>query len=1246
MFKNLLLLIAFLGLTASMMAQTLRGTVTDDMGDPLPFVNVSVKQAGIFVRGTSTDLDGNYIITPLDPSSYDVEFSFIGLATVTLQKVIISPGVTTEKNLQMQEATTLIDVIVLTAEKSLIEKDNTSGQTVTREEFADLPVRSVSSIAASTAGVSQKDADGGINVRGGRSSQTIYYVDGVKMVGSANIPTIAMGQIQVITGGLPAEYGDATSGIISITTRAPSPRQAASFDIQTSELLDDYGYSLGEFFYTGPIAWNRTEKDTTVLAGLVLSGNYRHLKDDSYSIRSYELNGDVQDAIDANPLVMGGSPTSPFGVDAIHDIVSERDLKELDYRKNRENDFFNLQTKFNVKTGENSSLKVGGTFRHGVTSNTGFANSIFNPNQGGENVDNRYTAYVNFVQYFTDEKNEDGSSASAITNANYNIRADYQARNNENSHKKYGDDYAKYGYVGEFNPVFAKDGTSFITNLGDIRNITFMNNITGEEETVTVTIFDQPAVSRDAFSIDHWEFTPGSLNKDKTSYTNQFFDFANDAGQSSLDLMRSGGGLRNGDQPTNIYGLWLPQGSNYNFASKFNEEQFRLSGAASAMINDHQVKIGFEFEKRTRRSWAVSPNRLWSIGRLLANTFISSGSIKRYEFNGDVNDAGRLILDEFTDLTGTEVSGFAKNARDLLGLDYEDFLNVDGMNPNDLDINLFSSEELLDQEIVGSRNTGSYYGYNPFGKEVTSKISMDDFLNDSIANGTLKREVGAFEPIYMAGYIQDKFFVRDLVFNVGVRVDRYDANQQILKDKYSLYDTYTAGEVVQQGLLEELGMEEIPSSIGDNFVVYVDNAEGPNVINGYRNGDVWYDADGLVTTDVSKIYGDGKAQPYLKAGAKDGLSKNNGLTGNGFTDYDPDINIMPRVSFNFPISDVAMFYAFYDIKTVRPAAFASRFDPLRYLNIALGEQGVRATNANLKPEKVTDYEMGFKQALGDNATIDFSAFYREQRDMVQLLNINDAYPTTYLTYGNVDFATVKGASIAFDMRRVGNVRFSANYTLQFAEGSGSSATSGLSLANSGQPNLRTTLPLSFDSRHQITSTVDYRMFGGKEYNGPENKTLKSILENTSAVLSFSAQSGNPYSRTTEAVEITESRTSLAGSPNGARLPWTYRLDLKLQKNFELKLGKKDSKGNRKAYPASVYLQVQNLLDTRNINSVYQFTGNAEDDGYLDSAAGQQAASEQENEEAYRSLYALNIINNPNNYLRPRTIRLGITMNFQ
>ena len=104
--------------------------------------------------------------------------------------------------------------------------------------------------------------------------------------------------------------------------------------------------------------------------------------------------------------------------------------------------------------------------------------------------------------------------------------------------------------------------------------------------------------------------------------------------------------------------------------------------------------------------------------------------------------------------------------------------------------------------------------------------------------------------------------------------------------------------------------------------------------------------------------------------------------------------------------------------------------------------------------------------------------------MIQRTSVLSAYPAQYYTYGNIDFGTVKGMSINYDLRRTNNVQLTANYTLQFADGTGSSATSGQSLVETGQPNLRTTIPLSYDQRHAISASVDYRYGQGKNYNGP------------------------------------------------------------------------------------------------------------------------------------------------------------------
>ena len=55
-----------------------------------------------------------------------------------------------------------------------------------------------------------------------------------------------------------------------------------------------------------------------------------------------------------------------------------------------------------------------------------------------------------------------------------------------------------------------------------------------------------------------------------------------------------------------------------------------------------------------------------------------------------------------------------------------------------------------------------------------------------ISENQLRREVVDLVPFTLAGYIQDKFAVNDLLFNIGLRIDNYDVNQPVLNDKYLL----------------------------------------------------------------------------------------------------------------------------------------------------------------------------------------------------------------------------------------------------------------------------------------------------------------------------------------------------------------------------------------------------------------------------------------------------------------------------
>ena len=539
---------------------------------------------------------------------------------------------------------------------------------------------------------------------------------------------------------------------------------------------------------------------------------------------------------------------------------------------------------------------------------------------------------------------------------------------------------------------------------------------------------------------------------------------------------------------------------------------------------------------------------------------------------------------------------------------------------------MFSADELNENGLV------SYYGYDYKGDELNSATSIEDFFSETNDNGDFTRNIGAFEPIYTAGYIQDKFAFDDLIFSIGLRVDRYDANQSVLADEYCLYDAYTASSNV--ALLS--GDYTRPSGIGDDYVVYVNDLDNPTEVVGYRDGQDWFDENGEAINDpktLAQASTTGQITPYL-VNSEDSIPV--------FKDFEPQTDFSPRISFSFPISDEAQFFAHYDVLTQRPPT-GNRLNPISYLYLA---ETVNAfvNNPNLKSEKTVDFELGFAQTLNLNSSLTLSAFYRELRDMIQVVKTNYSYPVSYLTYGNIDFSTVKGFSALYEMRRSGNVSMSANYTLQFANGTGSSSSSALSLVNTGQPNLRTTIPLSYDQRHAFNLSMDYRFDSGKDYNGPVWFN-KQVFADAGANFIIIAGSGTPYSRqsniTQDGAFGINQRSTLDGSLNGSRNPWTVRINTKINKRFSLDVGQLD---NKKKLGFNVYLQVQNLLNTKNVRSVYRATGNPDDDGYLSDASAQTDINAQNDPQSFRDMYMMKI-NNPSNYSLPRMARLGIEINF-
>lgn len=1250
--------LASLSLQAQVGQGAIKATITDDNGDPLPFANVLVKQNGAQITGGQSDFDGNVSIKPITPGTYDIEISSLGFGTKGINGVRVTTGVTTQlpKNqTQLSTAAEMLDIVeVVEYVVPLFEKGSSKQETITADDIKKMSARSPAELAATAGGTYSSDnGNNSLNIRGSRSDANYYFIDGVKVRGSSSIPRASIDQITVITGGLPARYGDVTGGVVSITTRGVSSEYHGGVEYLTSGVklsdntyigTDPYGYNLVELSLSGPFL-SRTDSNNIKkpLLGFFLSGNYTSNLDPRPSaVGAWKIKDDQLAMLKADPLRQGFTDNS---VIPNTDYYRLNNFERVKVRPNTNNQGANLSGKVTVATTSSTDLTFGGSLNYSKGQRYDYDHSLLDFESYPEETNLDWRVYGRFTQRFDNGGQAgDESSASLIKNAFYSIQADYSQEYFKRQNPDLKDDIFKYGYIGKFQTFQTEDyaiGQDSITGLfGQI------------QQTYRDTLIT---------------FTPGDANPELATFTqryyelngwggfdeegNPIFDPEKVAALANTNNIQSGGGLINGDnldgRSRSVYGMWAYNndvtnargGATDNYSENITN-QFRVTAQGSADIKNHAFMLGFEYEQRIDRAYSVSPRSLWQVARLRSNSHISELDFQnpQISYPGPYITYPRLNASpgEYDGSNLDESQAFIDyNLRKAIGLnpDGVDYLDINAIDPDLYEIEYFSADELYN----GGSSLVSYYGYDPYGNRTKQTPTFDDFFNARDEYGNYTRPIAPFQPIYVAGYIEDKFEFEDLIFNIGLRVDRYDANQQVLKDRYVLFPTVKAGEDEAASLLEEGTVR--PSNIGADYVVYVDNVQNPSEILGYRNGDTWFNSQGAELSDASALrVSNGLPAPLLVD--KDATGSVD-ITSASFEDYSPQTNFMPRVAFNFPISDVAKFFAHYDILTKRPTV-GNRLDPSDYYFLESRASSAQLDNPALQPEKTIDYEIGFQQALTTSMALTISAFYRESRNLVSSTRVFDAYPIEYVSYANLDFATVKGMTVAYDLRQTKNLTVRASYTLQFAEGTGSSATTGLNLARSGQPNLRAPIRLSYDQRHQIVANVDYRYGAGKDYDGPVIGN-NQIFKNTGANIQIRGGSGvpyNPQSNFTSSVLFTNSPSSLQkGAINSASLPWSFRFDLNLDRDFTYK-----KEGGKQEYYFNVYLQVLNLLNTRNINGVYRATGNPDDDGYLNSAFGLQFAGEQNSPMAFQEYYTMKLWD-PTQWQLPRRFRIGVRVNF-
>lgn len=1252
-----LFLLLFLGISSSVFAQSggVAGTVVDEKGEPMIGAIVQVFQGGIAKGGAQTDYDGKYSIKPLSAGeNYEIRVKYSSYVESRVKNVRVSPDRLTSQDFKMELSTTTLKEFKVVSYKIPLINREEPGTTTTygSKQIEALPTHNTTDVASLAGGTYQSKSGAGLNIAGARTNGTLYIVDGVQVSGSGspNFPPGSVDQLSVLTSGLPAKYGDATGGVVEVTTKGQSEKTQGSVGFEHS--VDGYNHNLAYFNLSGPLLKKKIDSvNKKNILGYSLSGQYLYDQDNNPNyFNNYTVKADVLKQLQDNPLVLKNTSNGTVYRYA-SEYITDKDLETSKKRINADSKNARIVGKLDYQLSDNANVQVGGNFTYTDSKNYNASYSLFASSSMPENIAYNGRAFVRLTQKLGKSNSfdvaEEGKTKERplISNAFYSIQADYQVDNTSQQDAAHKHNAFEYGYVGKFDVLtspFYASSTDSITGKTGIRLVTYDN---------PVGVL----------------FTPSSINPILANYTSEYY---RDNTPITLQNIQQANALRNGDLPAATYSLYQNVGYAYPGYYYTNSQQYAFNVDAQFDLQPkktkHSIEFGMYYQQRTERSYSLNASSLWNIARLLVNNHLTGLDLKNpiWVINGQQYTQSQLdsahiiagpndtiIYNRQIDLANQ--STFDKNLRKSLGFDVngDHIINIEALDPSQMSVNMFSANEILNN---GSP-VATYYGYDYTGKRLDGQINFNDWFTKKDANGNYLRQIGAYRPNYTYGFIQDRFELPNkTLFNIGARIERFDANTKVLKDPYSLYAENTVG---TSDAINNINGGKTPSNIGSNYVVYVsDNTTtAPNVI-GYRNGDDWYDAQGNFIQDptiLKTLYGISTIEPYLqKTGTNRALTmKDAGYDPNtSFTDYTPQVSVMPRINFTFPIADQSMFYAHYDIVVQRPkSANEVLASPADYYYINQNSNSIIA-NPNLKPEKLFDYELGFQQALSTNSAVTISGFYKERKDMIQVRPYILAYPNTYFTYGNRDYSTTKGFVLKYDLRRINHLALQLSYTLQFAEGTGSSSTSsnggnnqtaqgGLlsNLIAAQLPNLRFEFPLDYDSRHSIAANLDYR------YDDGEGPIVggKHILQNAGINFVFRARSGEPYTRYAQA-----NTSVVIGGVQGSRLPWHYMMDFRIDKDFSLSFAKKNVEGRTKAshLGLTAFVYISNLLSTKDILGVYGYTGRPDDDGYIASPQGQVDASVRTNTQSYSDLYNLSRQNA--GYLNnPRRINLGVSLNF-
>ena len=242
--KILFFILLVIAANASSQTGSISGIVVDSAKNPVPDVNIKIKGSYI---GTASDIDGKFTLEKVPEGEYTVSVSSIGYKTVEYTDIKVKKDEVTELNVNLNTSSfTVGEEILVIGERPLLDIEQTESKHVMNaKDIEGKIVENVVDVVTLQPGVIKQDD--ALFIRGGRSDDNSFLLDGVSvqdpLAGTGfglQLSAQALEEVEVITGGYNAEYGQATSGVVNVKTKDGAYNK---FSLNLSYKRDNLGFN-------------------------------------------------------------------------------------------------------------------------------------------------------------------------------------------------------------------------------------------------------------------------------------------------------------------------------------------------------------------------------------------------------------------------------------------------------------------------------------------------------------------------------------------------------------------------------------------------------------------------------------------------------------------------------------------------------------------------------------------------------------------------------------------------------------------------------------------------------------------------------------------------------------------------------------------------------------------------------------------------------------------------------------------